>query len=77
MNETMSTYCPTCDAEVEAVLCACPTSLSVKGKLVSYVDTQAICPVCGETIGDARVEGDNLERAFDAYRAAYGTLSPT
>ena len=76
MTEYTDTYCPECDAEVHACLRNQPATLSVRGEEVGYSETVAVCPICGEIIGDARIEGANLERAYDAYRSLHGILSP-
>lgn len=76
MTEYVDTYCPECDAEVHACLRNQPSTLSVRGEEVGYSETVAVCPMCGEVIGDARIEGSNLQRAYDAYRRLHGILSP-
>lgn len=76
MTEYVDTYCPECDKEVHASLHNQLTSLSVRGELVTYSETVAICPDCGSAIGDARIEGANLERAYAIYRSIHGVLSP-
>ena len=76
MTEYVDIYCPGCDAEVHACLRNQPAILSVRGEEVGYSETVAVCPTCGEIIGDARIEGSNLERAYDAYRTLHGILSP-
>lgn len=76
MTEYVDIYCPECDAEVHACLRNQPAILSVRGEEVGYSETVAVCPTCGEIIGDARIEGSNLERAYDAYRMLHGILSP-
>ena len=76
MTEYVDTYCPECDAEVHACLYDQPATLSVRGEKVDYIAAVAVCPTCGEFIGDARIEGSNLERAYDTYRRLHGILSP-
>ena len=76
MTEYVDIYCPECDAEVHACLRNQPAVLSVRGEDIGYSETVAVCPTCGEIIGDARIEGSNLERAYDAYRNLHGILSP-
>lgn len=76
MTEYADIYCPECDAEVHVCLRRQPATLSVRGERVSYSETIAICPTCGVIIGDARIEGANLQRAYDAYRVRHGILSP-
>lgn len=76
MTEYVDVYCPECDAEVHACIRNRTATLSVRGEAVGYSETIAVCPTCGEIIGDARIEGSNLERAYDAYRRLHGILSP-
>ena len=64
MTEYLDTYCPVCDTEVKAELLCRPAELSVRGETVGFNETIAVCPTCGEVIGDARIEGDNLNRAY-------------
>lgn len=68
----IDTFCPYCDIEVTAELVQEKETLPVLGKPVEYIATLAICPKCGNAIGDARVEGKNLERAYDKYAEIYG-----
>lgn len=76
MTDYLDTYCPECDGEVRACLRTQPASLSVRGEDVSYAETVAVCPTCGCAIGDSRIEGANLERAYGQYRARHGIMSP-
>lgn len=76
MTEYVDTYCPECDEEVKARLHERPSTLSVRGEEISFSETVAVCPVCGAIIGDARIEGENLERAYAAYRVLHRILSP-
>ena len=75
MSEFMNTYCPLCDTEVQAALSTQPAVLPVRGENVSYTEMLAICPICGNPVADARLEGENLKRAYDTYRATRGILS--
>lgn len=76
MNNYVDTYCPECDAEVHATIRVQQAVLSVRGEDVAYTESIAACPVCGTIIGDARIEGLNLERAYDVYRSRHGIMSP-
>ncbi len=76
MNRYLDTYCPECDAEVRAVLHRRPATISVRGENIDYIETVAVCPVCGQPIGDARIEGENLDCAYDIYRSKHGIMSP-
>ena len=76
MTEYLDTYCPVCDTEVKAELLCRPAELSVRSETVGFNETIAVCPTCGEVIGDARIEGDNLNRAYSVYRSAHGIPSP-
>ena len=75
-EKTLNTYCPECDREVEARLEQRIETLPVKGEQTSYDAEIAICPHCGEVIGDSRIEEGNLRRAYSAYCAAHGLMAP-
>lgn len=75
-DKFLSTYCPSCDTPVEARLVEREETLRVKGRPTSYVGTAAICPLCGEAIGDSRVEDGNLRAAYAAYAASCGSQPP-
>jgi hypothetical protein len=70
----LDTFCPECDATVRAALRDRKASVTVRNEVVSFVEVVAVCPLCGETIGDSRVEGPNIMRAYDVYRARHGML---
>ena len=72
MTDYVDTYCPECDTEVHACLRTQQAILSVRGEDVVYYETIAACPTCGTIIGDARIEGENLERAYAEYRSRHG-----
>ena len=72
----LSTFCPECDREVDARLERRTETLPVKGEPTSYDAEAAVCPCCGEAIGDSRVEEGNLRRAYSAYRVAHGLMAP-
>ena len=76
MPTTIETYCPHCDTEVTATISKRSGTLPVRGEDTSYVEELAICPLCGKTIGDSRVENGNIERAFDVYRNAHNIVGP-
>ena len=71
----LSTYCPECDREVDALLEHRAETLPVKGEPTSYDAEVAVCPCCGEAIGDSRVEEGNLRRAYSAYCVAHGFMA--
>lgn len=75
-EKTLNTYCPECDCEVDARLERRTETLPVKGEPTSYDAEVAVCPCCGEAIGDSRVEEGNLRRAYSAYCAAHGLMAP-
>lgn len=74
--KTLDTYCPECDREVTAPIQHRIESLPVKGEAISYNAEIAVCPYCGEVIGDSRIEDANLRRAYSSYCAAHGLMSP-
>lgn len=76
MTEFVDTYCPECDAEVHACLHEQPSTLSVRGEEIDFNETVAICPNCHAVIGDARIEGANLERAYSVYRIRHRIMAP-
>lgn len=76
MTDYLDTYCPECDIEVSARLSSQQAVLTVRGEDVAYTETVAVCPRCGAVIGDARLEGGNLTRAYDVYRSRHGIMAP-
>lgn len=72
----LSTYCPECDREVDARFERRTETLPVKGEPTSYDAEVAVCPCCGEAIGDSRVEEGNLRRAYSAYCVAHCLMTP-
>lgn len=76
MTAYVDTYCPACDEKVHARLHDQPATLTIRGEQIDFTETVAVCPTCHNPIGDARIEGPNLERAYDAYRKRHGILSP-
>ena len=75
-EKMLSTYCPECDREVDARLEYRTETLPVKGEPTSYYAEMAVCPCCGEAIGDSRVEEGNLRRAYSAYCAVHSLMAP-
>lgn len=74
--KTIKTFCPECDCEVVAPIELRVETLPVKGEQTPYDADIAICPYCGEAIGDSRIEEGNLRRAYSAYCAAHGLMAP-
>ena len=72
----IKTYCIECDCDVTARIERRRETLKVRGELVEYDGRVAACPLCGAVIADSRVEEDNLERAYEAYRTRHGIMSP-
>ena len=77
MAKYLNLYCPECDMEIRAFLEERDETLFLRGEKICYKATVAVCPTCSNIIGDARIEGANLERAYDIYREKRGILSPT
>lgn len=71
----IDTFCPTCDEPVRAQIVARRETLPVRGVPTAFDAQVAVCPLCGEDIGDSRVEKGNLEAAFAAYRAQQGIIT--
>lgn len=76
MTDFVETFCPECDTNVRASLHEQPATLRVRGEEVDFMETVALCPNCGSEIGDSRIEGGNLDRAYAIYRARHGIPSP-
>ena len=74
--KTLDTYCPSCDRPVIAALVERDETLRVKGEPTQYRATIAVCPICGQAIGDSRVESGNLRAAYAVYSAAHGIMTP-
>lgn len=66
--DAFNTFCPYCDQEVPAELYDRLAKVEVLGEPVNFVKTIALCPICRRPIGDARIEGENLQRVYDVYR---------
>lgn len=73
MNEM---FCPYCDEVVGAPFVDRQETVLVRGEEVAYTARVAQCPLCHGIIADSRVEAQNLERAYDAYRVRYGIPAP-
>lgn len=76
MIHRLNTYCPECDTDVCARLCSRRANLFVRGENITYTEVVATCPHCGAEIGDARIEDENLERAYSEYRSRHGIMAP-
>lgn len=74
--ESIETYCPSCDSDVTATITERLETLSVRGCPTEYVSHVAVCPLCGNDIGDMAVDSRNLKAAYDAYRLANHVMSP-
>ena len=75
-EKTLNTYCTECDCEVDARLEHRIETLPVKGEQTSYNAEVAVCPCCGEVIGDSRIEEGNLRRAYSAYCTVHDLVAP-
>ena len=71
----IDTFCPICDEPVTAQIVARRETLPVRGVPTTFDAQVAVCPLCGEDIGDSRVEKGNFEVAFAAYRAEHGIVT--
>ena len=74
-RKTFDTYCPYCDVEVKAPLIVRTETHRVRGEAIVIDATVAVCPHCGEDIGDTRFDGVTLDRVYDIYRARHNMLS--
>ncbi|WP_066831741.1 type II TA system antitoxin MqsA family protein [Collinsella ihumii] len=74
-QKTFSTFCPYCDEEVEAVLDIRTERHCVRGEEIILDNVPvAVCPLCGEDIGNTRIDGPTIDRAFDIYRTRHNML---
>lgn len=71
------TFCPVCDRDVQARLVCRREVQLVMGERVEHDAVVAICPHCGEPIGDSRVDQQNFELVDRIYRERHGIPSPT
>ena len=70
--DTIDTYCHICDKPVVANLVEREETYFVVDKNVNILATIVICPHCGYDIGDSRVMGENLDKAYSIYEDRYG-----
>ena len=75
MDGTIETYCIECDKPVVANLVNRDEALFVKGEDVLYTATVAVCPNCGATIADSRIEGKNIDAAYAEYCRNHGLVT--
>lgn len=75
-NNTLNTFCIDCDAGVSAVVSERTDILDIRGESIEYQAREALCPKCGKPIADWRLEGANLDAAYEAYRIKHGMMSP-
>ena len=75
MSDLLATYCIECDRPVDAAIEQRTEALTIRGEDVSYMAEVAVCPHCGSVIGDSRLEGGNLDRAYESYRASHDLVS--
>ncbi len=73
---TIETFCPLCDEPVVANVEIQEDTLPIRGVPTTFSGPVAVCPLCGETIGDSRVEQENFEAAYAVYRAENGVIAP-
>ena len=76
MTNELQTYCPSCDQKVSAVLKHRDESLKIRGEMITYDAMVVVCPCCGNILGDSRIEGENLNRAYATYRSLHDIISP-
>ncbi len=75
-TKTIETFCPECDQEVTANIIEQSSTVRIKGEDIHFTEHVAICPRCGAEIGDSRIEGPNIDAAYDVYRKRHGIVSP-
>lgn len=76
MIDTISTFCPDCDAEVLAAVERRRESLRIKNERVEYDASVAVCPCCHKEIGVYELELDNQNRAYGVYCERHNLVSP-
>ncbi|MDZ4064962.1 MAG: DUF4065 domain-containing protein [Coriobacteriia bacterium] len=72
-----STYCDTCRSVREFGTIERPDTFRVRGENVTVHVAIAICPVCGDEIGDEALDTRAFEDAYAVYRARHGLLQPS
>lgn len=72
----IDTFCPNCDEPVTAQIVAREETLPVRGMPTTFDAQVAVCPLCGEDIGDSRIEKGNFEAAYAVYRVENGVIAP-
>ncbi|MDN0069531.1 type II TA system antitoxin MqsA family protein [Collinsella ihumii] len=74
-QKTYNTFCPYCDVEVEAILDIRTERHCVRGEKIILDNVPvAVCPLCGQDIGDSRVDGPTIDRAYNVYRTRHNML---
>jgi putative zinc finger/helix-turn-helix YgiT family protein len=74
--DTIITYCPDCKEEVTARIEERDETITVRDQAVWITAEVAVCPKCGNEIGDLTVEDRNLDKAYAIYRSNNGLMSP-
>ena len=75
LNDSIQAFCPACGQHADARIVERCAVMRFRGEDVAYSALSAVCPNCGVRIADPQLEGTNLERACDRYRAAHGLVS--
>ncbi len=74
VDETM--FCPQCHALSSRYIEHRRETLVVRGEEIEVDAEAAVCPRCGEEIGDIDLGDAILERAYSMYRQRHGILAP-
>lgn len=74
VDETM--FCPKCHALSSRRIEQRRETLVVRGDAIEVDAEVAVCPQCGEEIGDIDLSDAILERAYSEYRRRHGILAP-
>ena len=74
---SIDTFCPTCWKHVQATIEERQETSTVRGDSITCLAKVAVCPHCGEEIGDSRLEGENIEQIYDSYRCKNGIPFPS
>lgn len=68
-------YCMNCGEHTDTEIRAFPESYAVRGEEITVDSCVRICLSCGCEMFDEDLDGANLKRAFDKYRAKHDLLT--
>lgn len=74
-DNSMNSYCVTCDKHVNGILSKSKEQLYVKDQLVKATIDIVTCPICGSQAYNTAVEKKNDIIVYDAYKIKTGLLT--